>query len=52
MTVSLVYARPMDEDDDMFGTDMDFAAPSRGKKQEKKGAAKRENVSDFDDDLF
>ena len=51
MSVSLVYARPMDEDDDMFGTDMDFAAPSRGKK-EKKGAAKRENVSDFDDDLF
>ena len=48
MSICLVYSRPMDEDDDVFGTDMDFAAPSRGKK-EKKGAAKRENVSDFDD---
>lgn len=51
MSVSLVYARPMDDEDDVFGTDDMDLGRSKGKK-DKKGGKKRENVSDFDDDLF
>lgn len=49
MSVSLIYSQPMDENDDVFGTDdMDMSRGRKSKKDEKK----RENVSDFDDDLF
>ena len=51
MSVSLVYARPMDEDDDVFGTDDMGMSPRTKSKKESKKADKSRNA-DFDDDLF